>query len=432
MARAAEWALFACLAAGALGIQVPLGTRGCEPELMEKKDIDLLVYGVTGFVGKLAAMHLVNHRAKPRWAIGGREQLSLDYVKALVSENNANPPESHVFELRDNDTRMGDAVRRAKAVVNFAGPFESANADALIRAAVAACAHYVDISGETRWNARVLRQQKASAEERGTAIVQAAGFNSAVSDLLAMSAIQDVVDAGKSTPTNVMVVWTDINDAVSGGQIATVKKDETRHVPNNDPYALAPEISEDMKLDYTVDGMEGYGLHKGFGNMLPASLAARNCPVVRRSMMLRFPTSPISMREAYANSSLQEKRHAFLNNPPNDITNPLVQPVPLAGEGPPVWVLRHGSFGALAIAKGQWNGDASALHESRVTVQGRGDPFFMGSARIATEVALSLASSGPVGKKGGYLTPTAAIGVRELEQLLTKVDGGKLMTVTHE
>merc|ERR1712079_819467 len=181
-------------------------------------------------------------------------------MKSRLGSNNPNL-ESIVVGLK-NAAGLLRMAKRARTILNFAGPYEKIGSEALIRAALEGCAHYVDISTETFWKAEMLNKYASTADARGVALVQSAGFASLAADFLAMSAIQDVVKAQQEPPSNVMVVWTRYNDGLSGGQSASAQYELLRHGHVNDPYILAPETAEYKKVDWTVDGMEEYGLQE--------------------------------------------------------------------------------------------------------------------------------------------------------------------------
>lgn len=408
----------------------PFPTEHCSEEEFKSKDIDLILYGGTGFTGRLAAKYLKGHPEKPNWLIGGRDKIKLEYVRTVLAANSSNPVESIVFGMR-NEAYVNKMIRRARVIVNFAGPYELNGGETLIRAALATCTHYVDIATETHWKAKILKKYASTAESRGVALVQSAGFSSVASDFLAMSAIQDVVKAQQEPPSNVMVVWTKLNGGQSGGQIAAAQS-ELMHGSNSDAYILAPDTGENQKVDWRIDGMEGFGYHDGLGRLAEYIHAPVDCPVIHRSVMMMFPNAAISVQEA-ANASLGAQCMKFLNNRTMLAINPPVKLNPKAGQGPPLWVQRRGSFAGLAIASGKWIPGTTKMgvRAAHVTLEGRGDPQFVGSAKMATEVALSLAQQGPAGGRGGYLTPSVALGMDVMEERLRKVDDGRFITITH-
>lgn len=436
MAYASILVLAALSVGGITGLILPdppaqgdISQDECTSTDTSHKDLDLIVYGATGFTGKLTSFFLANDSQAEglRWAMAARDSIKLDYIAGVAASGSSRSthPEKLTFGLK-NSTRLLEIVRRAKVVLNFAGPYEANGGEALIRAALSGCAHYVDIAGEIHWKAAMLRKYAPVAEARGLAIVQSAGFTSMAADFLAMSAIEEVMDAQNEPPTHVMVIWTKLNDAVSGGQVET-KNHEWVHGVNYDPYVLVPEVPKLNKVDWSVDGMDDYAFHAGLGMMAASPIGAKDCPVIRRSIQLRDPNSAISVREAVVNNTVELRRAGFLTNKTVLAHEEPIKEHPLPGEGPPRWVLKQGSFKGYAIAKGKLGGGAGV--GSRVTLEGSGDPFFQGSARMASMLAVSLASRGLRGK-GGYLTPTAAVGTRRLEALLEEVDAGKFVTVT--
>merc|ERR1712061_249277 len=120
-----------------------------------------------------------------------------------------------------------------------------------------------------------------------------------------MSAIQDVTEVQQVPPTDVMVVWTRYNSAVSGGQTLTTNYVMKHHGRTVDPYILARETPEMQKVDWNVDGMEDFGWHDGLGILSASSLAQTDCPVIRLSILQQFPNASISIKQA-VNASLSK------------------------------------------------------------------------------------------------------------------------------
>lgn len=398
----------------------------CTTEEVFGKELDLIIYGASGITGKLAAQYLAKgHREHPRWAIAGRARKTVEDVYWGDLGSNTSTPKQHWNARLDKPTSLLEMTKRARVILNFAGPFEANGCENLIRAALEGCAHYVDVSEETIWNAQMFQKYESTAKARGLAIVQSAGFAALASDLLAMSAFKDALSTKKEMPVDVAVAWTKFNDGVSGTQMLSINNSFLVHGPVKDPYILIPSAMEEQRQDTTVDGnTHKYDFVPFLGLTLKKwSNAQIACPVVRRSLVMMYPKATTHVQEA-ATSDLLPERRRFLEDPA--MTNRLgpVPKFPGVGQGPPQWVHRNGSFAGLAIA-------STTNGQRTVGIEGFVGPSFAATARMATELALGLSFQGTISGVGGYFTPTTALGVEELENRLNLVDNGEFVKIKH-
>jgi uncharacterized protein YbjT (DUF2867 family) len=140
----------------------------------------VLVYGATGHTGRFVIDELLRRGLTPVLSGRGAER--------LAAVGSAYPAlEQRVVGLDD-----ADALRRAMdgvgVVINCAGPFLD-TAVPLARAAVAAGAHYLDVTAEQPATQAVYREIDAAAREAGVAVVPAMAFYGALSDLLVTAAL---------------------------------------------------------------------------------------------------------------------------------------------------------------------------------------------------------------------------------------------------
>jgi short subunit dehydrogenase-like uncharacterized protein len=98
----------------------------------------ILIYGATGYTGKLIAKTAAEHRARP--ILAGRD---LNRVKAIAKPLGL---DARAFDLRD-PARIDAAIKGVAVALNVAGPFSATSrplADACLRNRV----HYLGITGE--------------------------------------------------------------------------------------------------------------------------------------------------------------------------------------------------------------------------------------------------------------------------------------------
>ena len=144
----------------------------------------ILIYGGTGYTGRLIAEHARNLRHSP--VIAGR---TADRVQALAAEL-AVP--GRVVTL-DEPGAIDDALRDVSVLINAASPF-ARTAGPLIEACLRTRTHYLDITGELPVFQHAFRYDK-TARERGIMIMPGVGLGVVASDCLALHVAARVPNA---------------------------------------------------------------------------------------------------------------------------------------------------------------------------------------------------------------------------------------------
>lgn len=106
----------------------------------------VIVYGASGYTGKLICWHLAD--AKIPFIAAGRSAERLQTEMAGISEL-----ENAKYEIAavDHDVAaLTELFQGAKIVVNVVGPFKQLG-DPVVEAALATGCHYIDTTGETDW-----------------------------------------------------------------------------------------------------------------------------------------------------------------------------------------------------------------------------------------------------------------------------------------
>jgi len=139
--------------------------------------MEVVLYGATGYTGRLVAAELVRRGLEP--LLAGRSGAKL----ACVSEEVAGGAPYRVVAA-DDRAALRRLLDEAVVVINCAGPFTLAG-DALVSSAVVTGTHYADSTGEQPYMKMVFERHGAEAERRGVALVPAMGFDYAPGDCLA-------------------------------------------------------------------------------------------------------------------------------------------------------------------------------------------------------------------------------------------------------
>jgi short subunit dehydrogenase-like uncharacterized protein len=155
----------------------------------------VVVYGATGYTGRLVAAELVG-RGVPV-VLAGRSAERLRAVAdrlrsgvgrqggAPAAEGGGSTPAVDVAVAPlDDEAALFRALRRGRVVANCAGPFVRTG-DPVLRAAIAAGVHYLDTTGEQDWIRRTFEVHDAALRGAGVAAVPGAAFDYLPGDLLA-------------------------------------------------------------------------------------------------------------------------------------------------------------------------------------------------------------------------------------------------------
>jgi short subunit dehydrogenase-like uncharacterized protein len=147
----------------------------------------IVLFGATGYTGRLTAQELGRRGAKP--VLAARRAEALD---ALVSELGGG------FETAVADVARPETVRalveRGDVLVSCVGPFMRWGAPA-VEAAIDAGAHYLDSTGEGPFIRRVFEEYGPRAEQAGVTLLTAMGYDWVPGNLAGGLALADAGEA---------------------------------------------------------------------------------------------------------------------------------------------------------------------------------------------------------------------------------------------
>jgi short subunit dehydrogenase-like uncharacterized protein len=144
----------------------------------ENREFDIIVYGATGYTGRLVAEYLKDKNGL-KWAMAGRSADKLAEVRDLIGAAADTP--LIVADASDPDT-LDAMVKRTKVVLTTVGPYQLYGNE-LVAACVANGTDYTDLCGEPAWMRQKIDQHDAAAKASGARIVFSAGFDSIPFDL---------------------------------------------------------------------------------------------------------------------------------------------------------------------------------------------------------------------------------------------------------
>lgn len=212
---------------------------------MSQADFDIVVYGATGFTGRLVAEYL-NDRygadGEVKWAMAGR---SADKLAAVRAEMGI--PESVELVVADsNDAEAVTAMaNRTKAIITTVGPYQLYG-DTLVEVCAKTGTDYLDLCGEPAWMRQKIDALESTARQSGARIVFSAGFDSIPFDCGVWLAQQRCIEqTGKPSP-RIRGRVRKMQGTFSGGTAASFKatmaaaRDPEILAFLRDPYSLAP------------------------------------------------------------------------------------------------------------------------------------------------------------------------------------------------
>ena len=184
----------------------------------QTRDFDVIVYGATGFTGRLVAEYLVG-RGTQRWAMAGRSRAKLEEVRDLIGAPADTPL---VAADADQPATLTAMCERTRVVLTTVGPYQLYGS-ALVAACAATGTAYVDLCGEPAWMRHMIDAHHDEAKRTGARIVFSCGFDSIPFDLGVLT-LQECAQAkfGRPAP-RVKGRVRQMQGGFSGGTAASLK-----------------------------------------------------------------------------------------------------------------------------------------------------------------------------------------------------------------
>ena len=150
---------------------------------MAEREFDIVVYGATGYTGRLVAEHFVREYGgkphAPKWAMAGRNRDKLDRVRDAIGAPADTPL---VVADADQPGTLDAMCHRTRVVLTTVGPYQLYGSEL-----VAACARsgtdYADLCGEPGWMREMIDAHHDHAKASGARISFSSGFDSIPFDL---------------------------------------------------------------------------------------------------------------------------------------------------------------------------------------------------------------------------------------------------------
>ena len=380
---------------------------------MSEREFDVVVYGATGYTGRLVAEYLTARCAAglaASWAMAGR---SADKLAAVRDEIGAPADTPLIVADASDPASVKSMAERARVVLTTVGPYQLYGGEV-----VAACAEagtdYVDLCGEVPFMRQTIDAHEARAKETGARIVFSTGFDSVPFDM-GVFFLQEQAKAKFGYPLpRVKGRVRAMNGTFSGGTLASGKA--TMEAAMKDPSVLQMLLTP-WSLTPGFEGPEqpsGNEVHEdpAIGAWVaPFVMAAINTRNIHRSNMLMghaYGEDFVYDEMMVTGAGEQGKQMAEAIAGMDMMATSDDSPKP--GEGPSKEERENGDYDILVVGEGA-NGEML-----KVGVTGDMDPGYGSTSKMIAECALCLTDEA-ADVPGGVYTPAPAYGMAIIERL---------------
>ena len=405
---------------------------------MKNIKYDLVLFGATGFTGRLVAEYLTKEygvsNKKFVWAIAGREKKKLDNLKTYLSkfDSNAKILPSLIADSFDRES-LDNISSVSRLIISTVGPYLKYG-KLLVESCVVNGTDYCDLTGEVPFIRDSIDTFDSLAKTNNCKIIHSCGFDSVPSDIGVLF-LQQKAESKFGKPCDQIKFYArGMKGGPSGGTIESMinissyinSRPELSGLLGN-PYALNPD-------GQLLDGPDGSSLRSVEWDekmnfwICPFIMSGINTRIVRRSNALMsysygkdFKYSEVYsfnkglfglMKSVSMLIGMASLKIAISFKSTLWLLRKLFLPVP--GEGPSKKKRDEGYFKVLLVGYSD---------EKKISciVTGDRDPGYAGTAKMISESALSLILEGEsTPDVSGVLTPASGIGDVVVDRLSDK------------
>lgn len=374
--------------------------------MSDAREFDIIVYGATGYTGRLVAEYLKS-KTGLKWAMAGRSADKLAEVRDLIGAAADTPL---IVADASDPASLDSMVKRTKVVLTTVGPYQLYGNE-LVEACVANGTDYTDLCGEPAWMRQKIDQHNESAKASGARIVFSAGFDSIPFDLGVLMLQKHCVETFGAPAPRVKGRVRAMKGTFSGGTAASMKA--TMAAASKDP-AVIGYLTNPFSL---AGGFEGPAQPAGNKPEYDESIG---------SWATSFVMAPINTKNVHRTNALLG--HAFgadfvydemMLTGPGEQGEAMAKHVastpmmggdndPKPGEGPSKEERDTGFYDVLFIA------EYPDGRTAKLSVKGDRDPGYGSTSKMISETAIALSENQGA---GGVTTPGAALGETLVDRL---------------
>ncbi len=385
-----------------------------------ERPFEIIVYGATGFTGRLVAEYLAGSPSAKHltWAMAGRSADKLAQVRDSIGAPADTP--LIVADIAD-PASLAAMAGQARVVLTTVGPYQLYG-EPVVEACIVAGTDYADLCGEPLWMRRMIDTHGAAASAGTARICLSSGFDSIPFDLGVVMLQQEAMARYGEPAPRVKCRVRAMKGTFSGGTAASLKatlgaigQDHSLLPVLLDPFALTPGFTGPPQP--RGDAVEFDEASQSWAApFIMAQINTKN--VHRTNFLLGHPwgkgftydemvlTGPGDAGEAAAKFVAGTPMIGGANDP---------QP----GEGPSLQEREEGFYDVLMI--GEWP-DGRTI---RTSVKGDRDPGYGSTSKMLAETGIALLDCPAA---SGIGTPGAILG----EALVARLEANAGLTFAVE
>lgn len=384
--------------------------------MSEAPEFDIIIYGSTGYTGRLVAEYVVQEYGKsadaPKWAMAGRSLKKLEEVRDLIGAPKDTPL---VVADSDDPASIDMMASRTKVVLTTVGPYQLYG-DEVVAACVRHGTHYVDLCGEPGWMREMIDKHQKAAEESGAQICFSCGFDSIPFDLGVLMLQKEMEKRYGKPASRIRGRVRSMEGTFSGGTAASLG-------------ATMKALAKNPSLVKILGS--SFGLTPGFKGADQPNMLIPKYDKTIDSWVAPFIMAPINTKNVHRTNFLLDfpygedfKYDEMVVTSPGDLgkqaaemvakANPFAgENTPKPGEGPTREQRESGSYDIVFI------GETADGETASLCVKGDKDPGYGSTSKMIAESALCLAQDN-IKKGGGIWTAGALMGKKLVKRLEEK------------
>jgi len=403
---------------------------------MSKPKYDVVVWGATGFTGRLCAKYL-SESTRVKLAIGGRSKDKLEKLKAEIGITS----DIIVADLRDAGS-LDNLCKQTKVILTTAGPYSTLG-EPIVEACIRNKVSCVDLTGEATWIRKMIDRHHEKAETQKVKIVNSCGFDCIPSDIGTLL-LSNKMLAESVEPIEIQVVVGPSLGGFSGGTFASVIEVLSSSISDlmevSCPFCLCPRDNQSGRPVRPADTQvlsANRGVIVGFDKIykswtMPYIMESINRRIVNRSnALLKYKYGPNLIYNEYLgvpssgiNRFLGAISASFgalcLGMLLGALKTPILRSflqyfAPKSGEGPSEEQRNAGFYSYYVWGKGRSKTGEEKLYYMGMV--GKGDPGYRSTSMMISEAAILLAEDKSLPTLYGIITPAAAFGTTILPKL---------------
>lgn len=373
---------------------------------MSKADrkFDIIVYGATGYTGRLVAEYLHQHYAgredAPKWGMAGRSRSKLEEVRGLIGAPGDTPL---VVANAEDPASLKALCEQTRVVLTTVGPY-TLYGEPLVAACAETGTDYCDLSGEPTWMFQMIEKYSEAAKKNGARICFSSGFDSVPFDLGVLMLQKEAMKRFGKPATRVKGRVRAMEGGPSGGTVASMKETMKAVAKNprlisvlQSPFGLTPGFTGPKQPSGLIPEYD-HELGKWAAPFIMATINTKN--VHRTNFLLGHPYGEDFKYDEMVLTSAGEMGEKAAKGLADMLKNPFGSKSPKPGEGPSKEERENGFYDVLFL------GETADGETITYGVKGRYDPGYGSTSRMIAETAIALSTCdlpGGIGTPGSFL-----------------------------